>query len=77
MNERSPNQWGAQVNYDQWHDAAIPKDKLIVHYNGPELDDAYDGPDAETEILRMWEQHHLGKGWRLTNTNACSFASYR
>ena len=64
MNERSPSQWGAKIGYDTWTDRPVLKDKIIVHYNGPELDDAYEGPDAETEILRMWEQHHLSKKWR-------------
>lgn len=64
MIEKSPAQWGAKVDYDSWNDRPVPKDKIVVHYNGPELDDAFDGPEAETEILRGWEQFHLAKKWR-------------
>lgn len=60
----SPAEWGAAVGYDSWSDPAVLKDKVVVHYNGPEVVGFDRGAESEKSVLRAIERYHLGKGWR-------------
>lgn len=61
----APSEWGARVDYDRWSDPDLSKDKWILHYGGPAVVGAFDGPAREMEVLRAWEEYHIdGRGWR-------------
>jgi len=62
----SPQEWGADKDYDSWNDPWVDKDKIIIHYGGGE-NPAGDSPYSQTKemaVLRGWEEYHLSKGWR-------------
>lgn len=71
----SPQEWGAQVDYDSWNDRRVVKDKVIAHYGGnasfagdeeKAAERGYPFPSVELEkhALRTYEQGHLSRGWR-------------
>lgn len=63
----SPEQWGAQVDYDSWNDPFTPDDGVALHHGGSSDYLAAQPPytfEKETALLRGWERYHLGRGWR-------------
>ena len=64
MEVLSPTDWGARVNYDDWNDQYVQKDKIFVHYNGG-TPVAQGGVDVEIARLQAAENHHIDtRGWR-------------
>lgn len=62
-----PNQWGARVDYTQWTDTPILKDKIVIHHAGTEQHArGHDqGKDREIALLRSYERSHLeDRRWR-------------
>lgn len=56
--------WGAQVNYLDENWQPWEPDKIVVHYGGNAVTDAYTGIAREKQVLRIYEQSHLSRGWR-------------
>lgn len=64
----SPQEWGAQVDYDTWDDPFTPDDGVALHHGGGGNYLAHLQPYSqanEIQQLQQWEGYHLyGKGWR-------------
>ena len=63
----SPEDWGAQKNYDAWKDRWYPKDGIATHHGGNGHYPAAQQPytvGKEIAQLQNWERYHLSKGWR-------------
>lgn len=56
--------WGAQVDYLAKNWQPWTPDKIVVHYGGNAVTDAYSGTAREKTVLRIYEQSHLSRGWR-------------
>lgn len=65
MEMKSPAEWGARVNYDDWNDRSYVKDSVAIHWGGTAQPTYMMGVGAEMEILRSWERYHMvHRGWR-------------
>lgn len=64
----SPQEWGAQVDYDVWDDPFTPDDGIALHHGGGGNYSAHQEPyfeGKEIAQLRAWENYHInGRGWR-------------
>jgi len=56
--------WGAQKLFrDDIRSAGWNPRELVVHYGGNAVTGAYDGVSREMQVLRIYEQSHLSRGW--------------
>lgn len=55
----SPNEWGAEKDYDTWTDRVILKDGIVWHWNGPPITGFDDGQAREQTYLKAVERYHL------------------
>lgn len=61
----TPQEWGAEKNYDTWADTPIPKDGIVWHWNGPAVTNFDGGQAREQSYLKAVERYHIHtKGWR-------------
>ena len=73
--------WGAQKVFDDGHlSGAWNPTEDVIHYGGNAVTDAYAGVEREMQVLRIYEQSHLSRGWRAIAYNYAfgnSGATYR
>jgi len=63
LNPVLPEGWRANVDYlaNDW--TPWNPDKLVVHYGGNAVTNAYTGIAREKTVLRIYERSHLSRGW--------------
>jgi len=59
----SPSKWGAEVDYDSWHDKSRYVTTVFLHWPGT-LQTFKGGIKESSEALKSYEQYHLSKEWR-------------
>ena len=62
LNPVLPDGWGAKVSYLDHNWAPWKADKLVVHYGGNAVTNAYTGVAREKTVLRIYERSHLSRG---------------
>lgn len=61
----SPQEWGAEVDYDTWTDQVVLKDGIVWHWNGSAVSNFDGGQTREQSYLKAVERFHIHtRGWR-------------